>query len=654
MADRKWNNQGGSNFDGFAGKYKKPKELPNIPQFEDLKESNSTSFNYKIPPKPKPQLGNFGNEIWTYSPVDDSPAPYLPFVDLNPKDPRIPRIRETTPIPSIPRIDPVTSSTDLFPFNVTNEYEIVVKFGLLVLRISSGQAYAARQGLNDPKYDFALIIKSSNAISLGGNPASTINLISVSNSAQNPIYSLYNWLKTKLSIATNNDATGADSVLSGIDIVENVAQLPSTQFVSNGRTCGLFYAEGIQPDQICLNATNKVFKFESTTQNNPTWTVTYPGEILPLCLDIIKLPKVSIQLIPTVLDTIERGSGNRFRIRFSRDTTVADLVNSLNIAFKFNSIELALFQAILDPSLYDVTGITNVTLSTLSVRIPPLETYYDIFVEPLANSTITVDVPLQAEIIAGNTPNSAPTYIIVANIANMVVKPQIIKPTVTLSVDRTSTSPQNTPAGTFNVVVTIDRVLTTALSVNIQFDGTTATTDYTVNNNAITFNQLVAVIPAGQTTYQIAIKPNLTPTFNANRSIISKVLGSSNYIGTPQLELTITRVLKPFIYEIREKTPNPNDGSFPYSNSWIVIASGSYADSDPASLADYDSIWISKTSGVSRPGQYSGGAAYLSFYKQPITNQASAPRDNFYSWATQLTLNGQIVQGTIFRSDLFV
>lgn len=550
MGDRKWNNQGGSNFDGFEGKYKKPKEQPNVPQFDKLKESDSTSFIYKIPPKPKPQLGNFGNEIWSYTPVDESPAPYKPFVDLAPKDPHIPKIKEKTPIPSIPSTDPVTSSTDLFPFDVTNEYEIVVKFGLLVLRISSGQAYVARQMINDPKYDFALVIKSSNPISLGGNAASTINLISVSNSAQNPIYSLYNWLKTKLAIATNNDATGSDSVLSGIELTENVAQLPSTQFVSNGFICGLFYADGIQPDQICLNAINKVFKFEPTTQSNPTWTVTYPGEILPLCLDIIKLPKVSIQLIPSTLSSISRGSGDKFTLRFSRDTTVADLVNSLNIAFKFNSTELVLFQAILDPDLYDVVGITNITLSTLSVTIPPLETYYDITIKPLANSTITDDVPLQAEIIAGNTPNSASTYVIVVNIANMIVKSQIIKPIVTLSVDQVTTFPQNTPAGIFNVVLTVDQVLTTALSVNIQFDGTAIYSDFTVNANPVSSNQLTAIIPAGQTTYQIAIKPNLLPEYCQDRTIIPRILGTTIYnVDVQQLTLTVTPIA--FDYRVR-------------------------------------------------------------------------------------------------------
>lgn len=541
---RKWNNQGGSNFDAFSGKYKKPKEQPNIPKFEDLRESNTTSFNYKIPPKPQPQLGAFGDEIWTYDAIEESP-PINPFVDLTPKDPRIPRIPEIIPLQSIPKVDPVNSSTDLFPFNVTNEYELVVKFGLLVLRISSGQSYAARQMINDPKYDFAIVIKSSNAISLCGNTASTVNLISVSNSAQNPIYSLYNWLKTKLNIATNNDATGSDPVLSGIDIVDGVAQLPSTQFISNSLTCGLFYAEGIQPDQICLNATNKVFKFEPSRKDDPTWVVTYPGEILPLCLDIVKLQIVSIKLIPPELSAIARGSGQQFVIRIARDATIAQLASSLEVDIQITSDELLPFSQQLDPALYTTTNINDVAIGQISATIPSLAEFIDITIEPLADNTKEDPVPLKVEIIGSWVPDSTPDYKIneLFSEVNMTVNPPIVvKPTVTLMVDRSSTFPQDTPDGVFNVVLSIDMVLTTALSVNIQFDGTAVYSDFTVNGNPVSSNILVAVIPAGQTTYQIAIKPNLTPVFNTSRTIIPSVLASIDYIGTPDLTLEVTRV----------------------------------------------------------------------------------------------------------------
>lgn len=561
MADRKWNNQGGSNFDAFSGKYKKPKEQQNIPKFSDLDESNSTSFNYKIPPKPKPKLGNFGDEIWTYSPVDDSPTPYVPFIDLNPKDPRIPRIRDRTPIPSIPHTDPVTSSTDLFPFTVFDEYEIVVKFGLLVLRISSGQAYAARQGLNDPRYDFSLVIKSSNAISFGGNSASTINLISVSNSAQNPIYSLYNWLITKLNIATNNDATGSDPVLSSIDIVENVAQLPSTQFISNRFTCGLFYAEGIQPNQICLNAINKIFKFEPSVNTNPTWTVTYPGEILPLCLDINRLQVVSIKLIPSALNQVVRGSGFVFVIRIARDATIVQLAESLEVDIKITSPELLFSTQQLDPSLYAVTGINIVAIGQISVTIPSLAEYADITIRPLADPTKLNPVPLIIEIIGSNVPDPTPDYDINALFqqVNMIVNPDLVKPIVTLSTDRTSTYPQNIADGVFNVTVTSDRVSLTDLSVYIQFDGTAIYSDFTVNLNPVSSNQIIAVIPAGQTTYHMAIKPNLTPVFTANRTIIPTIQASSNYIiGAPQLiVLTVTPLPSQLlVLKVRPLIPN--------------------------------------------------------------------------------------------------
>jgi len=477
---RKWNNQGGSNFHAFSGKYKKPKDYQNIPSFEDLIESNTTSFNYKIPPKPTPQLGMFGDEIWTYTPIDDTQQ--KPFQDLTPKDPTIPKILEKIPETSIPKVDPVNKSTDLFPSNVTNEYELVVKYGLLVLRISSGQAYAARQMLNDAKYDFSLVIKSSNAISFAGNAASTVNLISVSNSAQNPIYSLYNWLKTKISIATNNDATGTDPVLSGIGIVENVAQLPSTQFVLNDLTCGLFYAEGIQPDQICLNAINEVFKFEPSKKDDPEWTVTYPGEILPLCLD--------------------------------------------------------------------------------------------------------------------NMPN---------------------KPIVTLSVDITSTYPQSDPVdGVFNVLLSMDRTLTADLIVDLEFNGTTSYTDFTINSNSLSSNQLAVTIPAGQADYQIAIKPNITPAFSVDRTIIPRIIESVRYaIDVQSLTLTITPPPLPIIgfgSGLSASTIGPSVVNNVVTLRFAVSAVLSTTD-DVLILAD--SIFDITTDGVPSDGTITNGSLLFANSGQP-------------------------------------
>jgi hypothetical protein len=543
MANRKWNNQGGSNFDSFSGKYKKPKEQPNIPSFEDLKESNSTSFNYKIPPKPKPQLGNFGDEIWTYTPIDDSPAPYAPFIDLTPKDPRIPKIREKTPIPSVPKTDPATSSTDLFPFVVIPEYEIVVKFGLLVLRILSGQAYAARQGLNDPKYDFAIVIKSSNPISLGSNAASTINLISVSNSAQNPIYSLYNWLKTKIAIATNNDATGADPILSGIDIVDNIAQLPSTQFISNGFVCDLFYADGIKPDQICLNAVNKVFKFEPSVTSNPTWAVTYPGGILPLCLDLgAQLQDIFILLISPISGTIVRGSGQIFIIRVARDATVAQLASPLEVDIKITSPELLFLTQQLDPALYTTTNINDVAIQQISATIPSFEYWIDITIEPLSDQTKLVPVPLKIEVIASNIPDPTSDYSInsMYSEVNLVVNNQPPLPILPIvSVRFTPGSPTSIKEGTgasfsldflvdiprsYNIIIRTETVATfpgfsqisngnmTILAGNLSWTRLIPVVDFSTENGG-------AIIP-----YVVSLLPHPSYTIGANSSVTYYVL----------------------------------------------------------------------------------------------------------------------------------
>jgi hypothetical protein len=557
---RKWNNQGGSNFDAFSGKYKKPKDYQNIPKFEDLIESNTTSFNYKIPPKPTPQLGMFGDEIWTYTPIDDTPiddtrqiSPIKPFKDLTPKDPTIPKIPEKIPNPSIPKVDPVSKSTDLLPYNVTNEYEVVVKFGSLVLRISSGQAYAARQMINNARYDFSLVIKSSEAILFTGLPASvpasTLTLISIADSAKNPIYSLYSWILNNISIATNNDATGADPVLSKLVIVEYGARLPSTQFVFNGKTYGLFYAKGIQPDQICLNATNKVFTFEPSKKDDPKWIVTYPGEILPLCLDL-KLQIVSIKLFPDTLTAIRRGSGDSFVIRIARDATIDQLASSLEVAIQITSAELLPSSQELDPALYATTNIDGPIDGNIQIwtTIPAQEEFIDVLIEPL-NAPDKVDPePLKVEITGSWEPGAKPDYSINPLFSEVVMTVNPNKPIVTLSTDRTSVFPQDGDDGKFFVILSLDQAFSSPLSVTVEFDGTALYADYTVNDSPSSF-VLIAVIPAGQIQYNIEIKPNLTPVFLTDRTIIPTIKSSDDYIlGDPySLDLTIssTLVLKP-------------------------------------------------------------------------------------------------------------
>lgn len=557
---RKWNNQGGSNFDAFSGKYKKPKDTQNIPKFEDLKESNSTSFIYKTPPNPKPQLGLFGDEIWNYEIIDDDPL--NPIIDLTPKEPVIPKIRNP-PNPSVPHIDPVTSSSNILPFAVIDEYELVVKFGLLVLRISSGQAYAARQGFNDARYDFSLVIKSSNPISLNGGTAATVNLITLSNSAQNPIYSLYNWLRTKIAIATNNDATGADPVLSGIELVDNVAQLPSTQFVSNSITCGLFYASGLQPNQICLNAVNKVFNFEPSTSDNPTWIVTYPGEILPLCLDINQLQVVSIELIPSTFNTISRGSGDYFNIRVTRDATVEQLASSLEVDIRITSPELLFLTQQLDPALYVVYGINDVAIGQISTTIPSLEYFVDIFIEPLSDPTKLDPVPLKIEIISSNVPDPTPDYTIneLASEVNMIIDPdEVISTDFVVSLDIEDypnnipgspiTSPpsrtrvQNGQTTGFKFIVRSSITSAVDTIVNIDITGITLS-DYISPVTFAPYPGSTITIPAGALSATLNLthkdRPRMIPP---SETLNMKIVAGTGYIIEPvnnEVNATTTR-----------------------------------------------------------------------------------------------------------------
>jgi hypothetical protein len=390
MTGRAWNNQGGSNRDGFNFKPYKPKRKQNVPPFDELKESQITSFKIVKPKRPNPDYGEFGDAVWVFEFYED---------DLDLKEPQItvPGIYEPRiSTPAIPKADPEVSAENIFPYAIEDEYELIVKYpNDIVLTISSGQAYAARNQINDPKFDLAIVIKSSVSISIEGVPG-TVGVVVLANSPQNPSYSLYNWLITKLAIATDYSAQNPDPVLSGLQFRDNTIQLPTTQFTSGANTYSLFYADGLQPKQICLNAINKLLYFQPSDipdaiDDYRMWWVTYAGEVLPLCLNIDGepiLPIISIAFAPTSLQTIQAGSGNSFVIRISINTIQASIF-----------VVKALLAGTADPAFYSTSGISTDGLGARFVSISIGAGFVDVSIQPLANPGETATKIVRMETI---------------------------------------------------------------------------------------------------------------------------------------------------------------------------------------------------------------------------------------------------------------
>ena len=315
---KKWNNQGGS---GRGDKYRSAKKsLPNIPQFEKLPESNSISFRLPAQKRIKPDYDRYGDEVWTdWELFEDDEVAELDLYDLE-----IPETRDT--VQDIPNtiISAISAIPDIDPTTAYSEYEIVVKFksatGQLIVTISSGQAYAARNQLNESRFDFSLVIVSSQPISIGGSTG-TINLIQLTNSIQDPAFSLYEWVRSKIDIATNNDGDDVDPILTSLP--QNTAvQLPSTDFTWQGQEYNLFYGTGIEPSQICLHCINNVVKFRPNSPSNASyfWTVLMTGDPLPLCRSL--LPSIFISIVPdtpTEIDPNNNPSNQFFHFRISTD-----------------------------------------------------------------------------------------------------------------------------------------------------------------------------------------------------------------------------------------------------------------------------------------------------------------------------------------------
>lgn len=531
MAGRKWNNQGGSSRDGFDFRPKKTKQQPNIPTVEDLRESIEVSFRLTKPSKPKPNYGQFGDEIWTAEPYIVEPEIVVPEIE----EPELPgELQELR----IPRADPATRSIDIVPYLVQDEYELVVKYpGGLVLRISSGQAYAARNQINDMRFDLCLVIDSSAPISIDNAVASKINTISLSKSSQNPIFSLYNWLLTKISIATDYSAKQPDPVLSKLQVRSNTVRLPTTQFVANSIVCDLFYSSGVQPKQICLNATNKVLLYESSkAEDDRLWAVTFAGKILPLCLNIDKLPIVSIAFKDGGLQSIEAGSGGIFTIRVSLDVSIAT-----SIAVKCQLSGTA------NNQYYSVNGITT-TGSESTVTIPANADYFDVTIEPLDNPNETQSKTIIITLLPDTANYALKLSPDELNFVTATILPKpAIKPLV--AINFTPSSPHELVAGkgSFFMVLSRDVATSSGLNIDLELMGDAIYSEYLIDDNPVATNLLTVAIPQNQLTKTIKITPTTDTVYPVNRSIVVGILGSTRYTITKQTETAIILYPRPIV-----------------------------------------------------------------------------------------------------------
>ncbi len=387
---KKWNNQGGSKRDyDYSGDYK---STTNIPAFDKKPESNLTSFVFSEKTKQEgADYGDLGDDIWTsWKPEYDLELPEYKESDYSWKkkssfevDDNLERststknirIKKTTEYNSYVK----SKEPDLTPETTYKEYEIVVKFKKLVLTILSGQAYSCRNNLNNALFDFALVIRSSEPISINGGSNATLHTIESVGSKQDPMFVVYNWVLDKLKLVTDNTGKMPDFTLQRLPR-RGVTPLPATSFVWNGFEWNLFNGSGLEPTQICLHATNDIVKFRPTSPKNASflWTVLSAGEPLSLCKSL--LPTVSISMAPGGSSSLDPIDGMSFVFRISIDSKQT---SDTWIKFEINGD--------VPTNFYIVHG-SNINLNNEPIFIIPANSdYIDVSIEPLVDNTQTAD-----------------------------------------------------------------------------------------------------------------------------------------------------------------------------------------------------------------------------------------------------------------------
>ncbi len=390
---KKWNNQGGS---GRGDKYRKPKkDVPNIPQFDKLPESNTVSFRVSQPRNANSQSTGFDGELISWELIIDElfdPDIYNPSDNSdelgNAELPLISDRTRTIPVKSDIEYtyNTIEKSQTIVPESAYKEYEIIVKYKKLILTILSGQAYACRNDLNNPLLDFAIVIISSEPIQIGQNPPGTLNVFQMLGSTQDPMFAVYNWILDKIGIVTDNSGRQEDPILRRL--ARRGIPLPSISFTYNNKQYDLFNGSGKSPSQICLHATNNVLKFEPSTPKNASWkwTVLAPGDPVSTCLTNLRI--VSIGLAPGSADELESGSGMSFVFRISIDRQYD---KPLSILYELNTDIL--------PSFYTVSGASIDGEGRPIIEIPANTSYVDVSIEPLDNPSEQDDKTIELKLL---------------------------------------------------------------------------------------------------------------------------------------------------------------------------------------------------------------------------------------------------------------
>ena len=393
MSGKLWNNQGGSDFHGGSKKkdrIKKPEDPFKSKSIDELKESDVTSFRLVKQRKALPHYGDFGDAVWVYDLIPDDikdlEAPQR-FRDLSTTQPTEARpFREIEDIRDVPTdknsdLSRPIKSQDLIPYSVSDEYELIVKFKKVILMISSGQAFAARNRINDPRYDRSIVIQSTQPIILNtsifiieqNTTPRTVNIIQLRNGFQDPVFSLYNWMLTKIKIITDGTGKNPDNELLALSRQNGITELPRTIFSYNDKDYGLFYApEGIQPYQVCMHARDDVLKFVAgNPKDDRYWSVLNSNMPLSLCTP--NVPTVSVRLANGSASELEAGGGMSFVL-----DVVVEPDQEIETLVEFETLGSA------NPGLYTVTG-TSLDVDNIPVVNIPITNDKQILIEPSVN-----------------------------------------------------------------------------------------------------------------------------------------------------------------------------------------------------------------------------------------------------------------------------
>lgn len=548
MSDKKWSNQGGSDFHGGStgkGRVKKIDDPFKRKSIDELKESEITSFRLVKQRKAAPNHGNFGDAVWVTDLIPDDirdlTDPYK-FPDLStdqPKDaapfPVVNDIRDVpTPSPDsdLPRF---IKSQDIIPYSVNDEYELIVKFKKVILTISSGQAFAARNRINDPKYDQAIVIQSTQPIVLNtsifiieqNTTARTVNIIQLKNGSQDPILSLYDWMMTKTKIVTDGTGKNTDVELLSISQQGNAKRLPDTRFTYDGKEYGLFYVQkGTQPFQICMHARDDVLKFVAgNPKDDRYWSVLNANSPRALCTP--NMATVSVSLAPGSASELEAGSNEEFVL-----DVVVDPIQSSDTLVEYEILGSA------SPVFYTVTGTSLDSDGVPIVNIPNINDK-TISIEPLSNPGQVGNRSIIFKLKENDR------YLIDEESVTLTILPKVRVPTVSIQLDTASVSSLQAGGGSdFILKAFADTAPNVSLLVEYEIIGTASPVFYSVSGVTLDILGTPVIDIASTNNAQISISPLANPSQVGSRTIVFKLKPNNRYLIDPMFNEVVLTILE--------------------------------------------------------------------------------------------------------------